>query len=948
MAHSSLKIVGGFIQNETPALNQTGIATGNLVRLKPDPNGLSLPEKLGGWTKFWSNQITNGPVRAIWCYQDTESRKWLIYGTDNISGSQLGAVECFTNATTGITAAAAGGQIITPQYQSDSVLVNFQTTAGSNVVTVTDDTVTGVTQYDVAYLTTPVAVGGLVLQGMYPISQVIISQNSYQIVATDVLGNPTPAAFSTVAAPLVVTGGSFTSGTPNKVTLDWASPSYTFAVGDVVTVNNVTPSTVNGTWIVLSSTSTSVTFATGLSSFSWSSGGYLTNYGTVPIFNTTANSTTVTAYFPNHGQMVGGNPFYVLNETIINGMTLYGEYPIISVPNTYTFTFNGPSQATSTSWQFQNATAVTGGSANGTDVTLQFSTSIFAVPTIAVTGGTGSGTSVTLTWSEPAYEFIVGQTVLVDNMVPSSWNGAYVITGSTSTSVTYANTTSGSLVSGGTVTNPQFDLGAYVWVSGVTPTDWNGWYVVTGVSDNTVSYANASSSTAWVTGGSISDNGGDEAFIYSIGPGPYVAGSGYGVGGYGVGGYGTGQTQPVISGISIGTNTWLLDNWGNQALALPVNSLAIAYPDFSIAFQPVYYWDPTSGQIAARAIPSGPSASNGMFVAMPQRQIIAWGSTFSGIIDPLLVRWCDVNDYTVWIAQITNQAGSYRLPSGGEIRGGLQTPQQGLLWTDIELWSMQYIGQPYVYSFNKIGQGCGLIAKWAKVYCSLNGIVYWMGSQQFFSLSGYGVQPIVCPIWDVVFQQLDLAALYKITCAANSLFQEITWYYPVQGGTGEVQNYVRYNVILGTWDFGMLGRSAWTDVSVMGPPIGADPVAGYIYQHETSPDADGQPMNSTFTTGYFALSDGDQKIYIDEVWPDMKWGTYGGTATANVQITFNVTDFPGQTPATYGPYTVTQQTQWINPRMRGRLMSITLSSGDLGSFWRLGLPRYRIQPDGRY
>ena len=58
-----------------------------------------------------------------------------------------------------------------------------------------------------------------------------------------------------------------------------------------------------------------MTFDTGLGSFTWSSGGTLSNYGTAPIFNTVANSNVVTTYFPNHGMTVGGDPFYVLNVT---------------------------------------------------------------------------------------------------------------------------------------------------------------------------------------------------------------------------------------------------------------------------------------------------------------------------------------------------------------------------------------------------------------------------------------------------------------------------------------------------------------------------------------------------------------------------------------------------------------------------------------------------------
>lgn len=215
-------------------------------------------------------------------------------------------------------------------------------------------------------------------------------------------------------------------------------------------------------------------------------------------------------------------------------------------------------------------------------------------------------------------------------------------------------------------------------------------------------------------------------------------------------------------------------------------------------------------------------------------------------------------------------------------------------------------------------------------------------------LSGNGIQPVPCPVWDVAFQELDLAHTDKITAASNALFQEVTWYYPITGGNGEVTNYIKYNTITQTWDYGVLGRSAWTDESALGQPIGFDPSVGYLYQHEISQDADGSAIASTFTTGYFALSEGDMMTTIDQVWPDMKWGLYGQSQAASVQVTFNSVDYPGQTPKTYGPFTVVQGTSYISPRIRDRLVSITLSSDDVGSFWRLGNVRYRYQTDGKY
>jgi hypothetical protein len=441
-------------------------------------------------------------------------------------------------------------------------------------------------------------------------------------------------------------------------------------------------------------------------------------------------------------------------------------------------------------------------------------------------------------------------------------------------------------------------------------------------------------------------NGSQAHFIYNFGVGAIPSGTGYGIGGYGSGGYGTGTAVVPSTGTAINSDDWSLDNWGEILLASPTTFNFEPVSQQDPQFQPIYEWDPTGSDPIAVVIPQAPPVNGGFFVAMPQRQIIAWGSTFTGIQDPLLVRWCDVSNYNDWIGTVINQAGSYRIPKGSRIVGAIQAAQQALLWTDLSVWSMQYIGQPFVYSFNEVGSGCGLIARNAAA--SINGSVYWMGPSQFFSLTGDGVQPVSCPIWDVIFQDLDQTNLQKIRVGVNSRFGEITWYYPTMSNGGEVNAYAKYNVFLRVWDFGTIGRSAWVDQSVLGPPIGADPTNRYIYQHETSPNADGQPMLSSFQTGYFAMSEADVKTFVDQVWPDMKWGYYGGVQNATVNLTFYVADYAGQTPLTFGPYPLTQSTTFISPRFRGRLVSIGLSSNDIDSFWRIGNIRYRLQPDGKF
>jgi hypothetical protein len=275
----------------------------------------------------------------------------------------------------------------------------------------------------------------------------------------------------------------------------------------------------------------------------------------------------------------------------------------------------------------------------------------------------------------------------------------------------------------------------------------------------------------------------------------------------------------------------------------------------------------------------------------------------------------------------------------------LQGPQQALIWTDLGVWSMQYVGPPLAYSFNEIGLGCGLIGR--KAAGSINGMIYWMGPSQFFRLGSSGAEPIPCPVWDAVFQNIDENNYNKIRFAANSNYNEISWFYPTKSSNGEIGAYVKYNITLNAWDCGTLKRSAWINQSVLGTPIGAG-LDGFIYQHEVGYDADTQPMRSYFQTGYFQIAEAEYKIFVDQVWPDFKWGLYDGLQGANLKMTFYVTDYPGDTPRAYGPYDMNQLKQFLTPRFRGRLVSIRVESTDAASFWRIGAPRYRFTNDGKF
>jgi hypothetical protein len=613
-----------------------------------------------------------------------------------------------------------------------------------------------------------------------------------------------------------------------------------------------------------------------------------------------------------------GAPIYVINDGLAKNLTPEVERSNVAVDVT-----------TTTS---SNAVVITDAGSNITNYD-----SVFVLTHISVGGIIIFGFYRTYQASANTYEIYLLDT-LGNPLIPLSAvsNGG---------AVAEFDTTSGSSVVEVTLADHGYSVGdtypilVSTSVGGVTLL---GNYSVRQVISSSQFTINAQQEAASTANAFI--NGGDAAYNYYYSFGPLVTGTGFGAGGYGTGGFGSGITIIPGGGIGLDALDWTLDNWGEILIACP-NGLNFGAAVSSPLGGPIYQWSPQVNSPTLDVIPEAPVANAGIFVAMPQRQIIAWGSTFNGVQDPLLIRWCDIENYEQWIALPTNQAGSYRIPKGSKIVGCIQGPQQGLIWTDLALWAMQYVGPPYVYSFNEIGTGCGLISP--KAAASLNGVIYWMSQSQFFMYANGGVQGIQCPIWDVIFQDLDTTNLDKIRIAVNSRFNEVAWFYPTMSNGGEINAYVKYNVGLNQWDFGTLSRTAWINQSVLGPPIGATP-EGLIYQHETSQNADGFPMTSYFQTGYFTLSDGDVLTYIDQFWPDAKWGYYEGVQDANLLLTFYVLNYPGDTPKVYGPYDVVKTTQYIVPRFRGRLVSIKIESNDIDSFWRMGAMRYRFAPDGKF
>lgn len=462
--------------------------------------------------------------------------------------------------------------------------------------------------------------------------------------------------------------------------------------------------------------------------------------------------------------------------------------------------------------------------------------------------------------------------------------------------------------------------------------------------------------SATSSAGPTAINGGDARYDYYLGFGALPVGTGFGIGGFGIGGFGTGSAPTANVGDPMNATEWTLDNWASLLIACPT-STTFGSPDGTTPIGgPVFYWDPLGTTPVAKVIPQAPVTNAGAFVAMPEQQIIVWGTTSTGVQDPLLIRGCDAGDFTDWVATPSNLAFTKRLPRGSTIVVGLQMVQQLVFITDLALWVGQFIGGQDVYSWNEIAENCGCIAK--KAAGVLHETLYWMSQNQFFAFSGAGIAPMPCSVWDAVFQNLNTAFAANIRCATSTYFNEVTWYYPSNASvSGENDSYVKYTVTTGSWDTGTnaannIARSAWINQSELGAPIGADPVTNLIMQHEVSNDADGQPLISFFQTGYASMTEADVLMFVDQFWPDMKWGKFGSTPNATLALSFIVAEYPADDnandPLTFGPYTIGRNVPYITPRFRGRLVALRFEGSDAGTFWRLGLPRYRSQPDGKF
>jgi len=202
--------------------------------------------------------------------------------------------------------------------------------------------------------------------------------------------------------------------------------------------------------------------------------------------------------------------------------------------------------------------------------------------------------------------------------------------------------------------------------------------------------------------------------------------------------------------------------------------------------------------------------------------------------NPLLVRWCDQANAYQWIPEQTNQAGEYTLSNGSFIMGARATRQEILVWTDSAIYSMQYIGAPYVWGFQILMDNISVMGPNSMI--TVNNITYWMGKDRFYMYDGT-VKTLPCSLKQYVFDDINLDQSYQVFAGANEGFNEVWWYYcSIDGNNGNYANpnnivdkYVIYNYLDNVWYYGTMGRTAWYQSGVLGTPLTASYYTNAIF-----------------------------------------------------------------------------------------------------------------------
>ena len=440
----------------------------------------------------------------------------------------------------------------------------------------------------------------------------------------------------------------------------------------------------------------------------------------------------------------------------------------------------------------------------------------------------------------------------------------------------------------------------------------------------------------------------------------YVIGTGWGAGPWGRGGWGSGYT----SGIGSQLRLWSNDNYGQDLVIAPRGG-------------GIYYWQDVFGvavraqDLAALSTFEGflgqfvPNRTLQIVASAIQRFVIAMGANpydptdAETVFDPMLVRWSDQENPYNWVPEVTNQSGEFRLSHGSFIMAAEPTRQEILVWTDSAIYSMQYLGAPYVWGFQILMDNISVMSPNATI--TINNVTYWMGVDKFYMYSGR-VETLPCSLRQYIFADINKDQSFQVFAGSNEAYNEIWWFY-CSSTSNVVDKYVIYNYLDRVWYYGSMARTAWLDSGIRPYPMAADYNNRILYHESSVDDVSGLtpvPIESYVQSSDFDIGDGHNFGFVWRILPDIN---FNGSNVENPTVTmtvrprqnsgtpYGVSDSPAVVSADdfrLAPqYTIQEFTGQVYTRLRGRQLAFRIESTGLGVSWQLGSPRIDIRNDGR-
>jgi hypothetical protein len=355
-----------------------------------------------------------------------------------------------------------------------------------------------------------------------------------------------------------------------------------------------------------------------------------------------------------------------------------------------------------------------------------------------------------------------------------------------------------------------------------------------------------------------------------------------------------------------------------------------------------------------------PLFQNYILVSDASRFVLVFGTNDYGTsyLDPMLIRWSDSDDPYTWTPQATNQAGSSRLSHGSKIVTAIQSRQEIVVFTDSSLYSLQYVGPPFVWTVQLIADNVSIVGPNAAVIAS--GAVYWMGVDKFYKYDGR-VQTLNCDLRRYIFGDFSVLQAQQVYAGTNEGFNEIWWFYCSANST-VIDKYVIYNYVENVWSYGNMGRTAWLDSGLLSLPVAAT-YDSELVQHEDGVDAYVLGVQTALpayiSSSEFDIGDGHNFGYVWRILPDLTFEN-STTTPSGSSAAVDMTLYPlqnsgsgtgnlGSASVTKGAtYNVTEEyTGQIYTRVRGRQLIFKIASTQIGTTWQLGAPRLDIRADGR-